>query len=165
MIPELTYYDSKIGTVRSAREDDCFEISKRMRKADVEECWAAARLSPQEAMISSYRKSAICITGERHGFPILMCGIVPRNLCDDKASIWLLGTDGITGLGATFVRRSYEFIKVMLNIYPYLDNYVDVRNKVSINWLKWCGAKFGNVDPYGIDKMPFQYFYFSKRIK
>lgn len=163
MIPELTYYDSKVGTVRTSRMDDCYQVAKYMRKADQEECWAAARLSPIEAMLSSYQKSAICITGERSGFPILMCGLVPYNLCGDTASIWMLGTDGITGLGPTFVRRSFEFIKSMLNIYPYLDNYVDVRNKVSINWLKWCGAKFGKTEPYGIDKMPFTYFYFEKR--
>ena len=44
----------------------------------------------------------------------------------------------------------------MGEIYPTMYNYVDVRNKESINWLKHLGFRLTNtVDNYGFLRVPF----------
>jgi hypothetical protein len=44
----------------------------------------------------------------------------------------------------------------MLDLYPHLENYVDVRNELSIKWLRWLGFQFDPQPiPYGVWEMPF----------
>lgn len=156
-----TYYQSKVATVRDTVKDDCFEIAKRMRKSDIEEIWSSNRVSPLEATLECLGKSTVCMTIERNGFPVAMFGIVPQNFIGTSASIWLLSTDGIKGIPVTFIRNNRAIIKYLLTFYPLLFSYVDLRNTVSVKWLEYIGAKWGEVIPYGVDKMPSRYFYFE----
>jgi len=156
------YYKSEVGTIRDSVENDCFEIAKRMRKADQEEVWASHRASPFEATLYGFKHSVVCFTVETHGFPIIIFGIVPENLAGSKASVWMLSTDGIMTVGRVFIRHSREMIDLMLSYYSYLYNYCDIRNIVALRWLKYMGAEFGEIIPFGQDKLPFQYFSFKK---
>lgn len=155
------YYKSKIAIVRDTVMDDCYAVAKRMRKSDQEEIWSSNRVSPIEACLECFQKSTVCMTIERNGFSVGMFGIVPQNFIGTSASIWLLSTDGIRGIPVTFIRNNRSIIKYLLTFYPLLFSYVDLLNTVSVKWLEYIGAKWGEVIPYGVDKHPSRYFYFE----
>lgn len=156
------YYKSKVGLIRDSIQSDCIEIAKRMRKADIDEVWASHRASPLEATMHGFKHSVACFTVEVHGFPIIIFGLVPDNFTGNKASVWMLSTDGIMSVGRVFIRHSREMIDLMLSYYPYLYNFCDMRNTVTLEWLKYVGAVFGEIVPVGIDNTPFQKFSFAK---
>lgn len=156
------HYESKMAIVRDSIKEDCYEVAKRMRQQDREEVWASNHLSPLDATLESFRQSTSCLTVDRNGFSVAMFGIVPVNLLGRSASIWLLTTDGIIGIDKAFVRRSRHFIDYFLVFYPLLFSYCDIRNTVSMKWLTYLGCKWGDVVPYGYDRLPFRYFTFSK---
>ena len=158
----IKYYESGLFLVRDMERRDITEISKRMRKSDIDEVWATRHYSPIDAMLCCWAKSTTMLTIERSGFAVLSFGIVPDNLAGRSASIWMLSTDGIFGIPRSFVRYSRKFINLMLDFYPYLYNFCDIHNGVSLKWLKWCGARLGGIVPYGIDGRLFQHFCFIR---
>lgn len=160
---EGLYYKSKLCTVRDARIEDAFNMAPRMRESDKQEIWASNHVSPENALIAGVMNSMICLTAEIDEQPALMFGIVPQTLLGNVATIWLLGTNDIYKIQRTFLRHSREFIDYFLGYYPYLFNYIDVRNKESLLWLKYCGAEFSIVVPYGVEQKPFRYFCFRRK--
>lgn len=157
-----TYYKSKSITVRNSTQEDCFEISRHMRKQSIDEAWQTYRLSPIETTLGFFKKSTFCFTLDRNGFAVAIFGVIPRNMVGDSALIWMICTDGVTGIENTFVRNSKNFIDLMLGFYPFLYSYVSVDNELSLKWLKYIGATLSEVTPQGINKKLFHYIYFMK---
>lgn len=94
--------------------------------------------------------------------PVCMFGVTPIDILGGVGSPWLLGTDEVKKYANTFLRLNKSYVAKMLELFPYLQNYVDTRNEISIRWLKWLGFKFGPEPiPYGIWNLPF--FRFSMR--
>lgn len=156
----LTYEDKIVGTIRPSTKKDCVHIGYFMREQDAMEMWSAFRYSPIEAALDSYKKAFISLTIEKDGKPIVMFGIMPKSMA--SGAMWLLSTNGIYKIGRIFVRNSKAWVSDMLEFYPHLWGMVDLRNTVSKRWLDYLGCKWGDIIPYGIDKMPFQYFEFKK---
>lgn len=154
------YYKSKLATVRDAEISDVFLLAPNMRQADREEVWKSHHKSPEDALLEGFTHSMICLTVEYHEAPVAMFGIVPHTILGNTATIWLLGSDKIVEIQRAFAKYSRHFIDMFLVYYPHLSNYVDVQNRQSIRWLRWCGAEFGPIASYGAEKQPFIYFYF-----
>ena len=148
--------------MRASVRDDIKYISDNLRENDIKEIWASDNILPLDALAEGFNESIACWTIS-NGNPIAMFGIVPETVLGNKACVWLLATDGISDIRRRFARRSREFIKTLHEWYPYLYNYVDDRNKDSIAWLKFCGAKINEPEEYGVERMPFRYFYFEKQ--
>lgn len=157
-----TYYQSNLIIVRDSVKDDCFQVAKYMRKQDADEAWSANHFSPIETALGCFHLSSMSYTIDRNGFAVGMFGIIPRNMVGDSAMIWMLCTEGISGIEKTVVRNSRKFVDYMLNYYPSLFSYVSVENHVSFKWLRFMGAKFGQLEPYGIEKKQCQLIYFTK---
>ena len=149
-------------TVRPSEKEDALAIAKNMREADVKEVWAAGHLTAEEAMLLSYRTSTLCWTVEKDGEPIIMFGSSAVSpLCQD-AYIWLLATPEFEKIGFRVAKYSTEYINRILSIHNHVYNYVHCDNKVSVRWLKWCGAIFDEPAPYGYENDLFQRFYITK---
>ena len=157
----MIYYNKDGYKVRKSTKQDIAYLAKNMRKSDIEEIWAADRKTPEAALREGLEQSIFACTVE-NGSPIAMFGICPYSITGNKASVWMLATDDIDKLKRRFARRSREFVKMMLEFYPYLENMVDDRNKRSIEWLKFCGAKIDEPVPYGAEKLPFRHFSFTR---
>ncbi len=69
--------------------------------------------------------------------------------------IWLLGTDEITKHPITFFRASREYLPKLLRGYDYVYNYVDSRNKLHLDWLKWLGFTIEEAQLLGVENRPF----------
>jgi len=158
----MDLFNSGDARVRLAEQKDVAEIATNMRQSDIEEVWASNHLTPQEAMQKGFKNSTICLTVELADRAVAMFGVVPFTFLGNEGSVWMLASNNFCKVNKKFLRRCRTFVKLMLSYYPHLFNYVDVRNRESIRWLKWCGAKLSLAIPYGIDKMPFHYFEFRR---
>jgi len=162
MIKVECYYKTRLALVRDSNIEDVFELAKNMREADKKEIWKSHHRTPEEALLSGHTESVFCSTVEYKESPIAMFGIVPEMFLSNNAFIWLLASPRLNEIQKTFIKHSRHFIDLMLGYYPLLFNFVDVENKQSIKWLKWCGAKLGPVVIYGVEQQPFQYFEFRR---
>lgn len=60
----------------------------------------------------------------------------------------MLGTDVVLAHQMEFLRRSREWRNQLLQRYSTLTNFVDVRNEVSVRWLRWLGFKLSEPITY-----------------
>ncbi len=156
------YYQTKLGIVRNAELKDVFELADNLRMDDITEVWRSHHKTPQEALFDSFTGSAVCMTIECNEKPIAMFGVVPHSVMPNVATIWLLASPELEKVQRAFLKHSRYFIDTMLGYYPLLINYIDVQNTVSLKWIKWLGAEFGPIVPYGVEGCSFQYFQFKR---
>lgn len=156
------YYDKNGIVVRDSAIDDAIAIAWRLRTSDAQEVYASHHHTPKDALVLSYTASDPCFTVEIKGVPAAMFGAVPEGLLSDRATIWMLSTDDIFKVRKSLVKECRNFIKIMLERYYLLENYVDARNTLSIKWLEWCGAVIEDAKPYGKENLPFHYFSFRR---
>jgi len=108
-----------------------------MREADRKEVWASHRLTPTDALTGSLERSALAWTCLIHGVPAFMFGV------SDTGTPWLLGTNLFfkqhRALHREFLRQNQEYIDLMLERFPRLENHIHADNRLSIRWLRHCG--------------------------
>lgn len=160
-LKELYYHSGDITVERSTRADAEW-IAANMRKDDAQEIWASHHSTPAKAMAYSIEKTIFCLTVKIDNKPAVMFGVNGETVLGNSGIVWMLATDDIKKIGFRFVRHSKMFLDIMMEYYPYLYNYVDVRNITSMAWLKRIGATFEDAKPFGIEQKPFCYFYFRK---
>lgn len=112
-------------------------------------------------MIEGFESSALCYTIEK-GKPIAMFGVNAKSLLGHKGVVWLLASCELDGIKVAFLRYYRKYIDMMLERYGYLHNYCDARNKKTVKWLKYMGARVDEAKPYGVDSLPFHYFVFER---
>lgn len=160
------YYNKNRVIVRESQLSDIMIMGDNLRETDKNEIWASHHHTPEEALLLSFNSAISCFTVENKGVPVALFGISPFTLLDNKANIWLLGTDSFDALikknRKEFIRESKIFIGLLLEQYPLLENYVWEGNRASIKWLRLCGAILEESKPYGIEGKLFRYFYFKK---
>ncbi len=158
----MTYQDPIIGTIRPSERKDCVHIGFNMREQDAMEMWSYDRSTPIEAAFNSFDKSIISTTILHNEKPVAMFGVMPRDF--SSGFLWMLTTDGIKDIGRPFVRNCKKWIDDLLEVYPTLYGYVDLRNSESFRWLTFLGATWGPVETMGIDNMSFRHFSFTKNV-
>jgi hypothetical protein len=132
-----------------------------MREADKVEVMASCGRSPVDALYESVYGSTRCWTGMVDDKPAFIFGVAPLSLMGGVGSPWLLGTDKVLEVKREFLENSKPYVAEMWLLFPTLKNFVDVRNKVSIRWLKWIGFSMLEPIPYGINGELFHPFELS----
>lgn len=159
----MEYYRSKVGVCRDANIQDIALLKDHLRQATKDELWAAHHFTPEQSLAYSFANSVFCFSIESEGEVLAMGGILqPKDLLATKAALWFLTSQKLDKVERTFLRQCKVFMQTMLKLYPTLYNYVDVRNRPAIAWLKWIGAEFGEIVPFGLDNRMFQYFEFKQ---
>lgn len=134
-------------------------VTGRLRKADCEEVLAATGRDPDEMLRVCWNNSLYrwAIIWDREAIGLF--GVHPFSLTGFNAVPWMLGTDRMEEIKLSIVRHSKSLLDQVLTLYPILSNWVDVRNEMSIKWLKWLGFTLSDEPmPYGPKSMPFYYF-------
>lgn len=157
------YYNECGIIIRDSVVEDIESLKDRLKESDIQEVWASYHLTPEEALKYSLENSSFSLTVEKDGIPIIIFGITPEVWLGDKAVVWLLSTEVDRSTKILFLRNSKKFIDLLLSFYPYLYNYVDVRNTSSIQWLKFCGAEFSEPVNYGKDQLLFNFFSIERK--
>lgn len=133
-------------------------IAANMRTDDVNEIWAQSMAKPLYSLQYAVRVSKLSWTIMIDDEPVALFGVGAASMINSIGSPWLLGTDKILTIKKPFLKGCPLYLKKMLNSFDTLQNVIDVRNKVSIRWLKWLGFDILEPQPYGPFKMPFHVF-------
>ena len=159
----MEYYRSNLGFARDAEISDIASLKDSLRSSTVDELWACHHFTPEQSLFYSFSNSIFCFSIIVDGECLGMGGILrPKDLMTDRAALWFLTSQKLDKVERSFLRQCRDFMRTMLDYYPILYNYVDVRNKPAIAWLKWIGAEFGETIPFGVDNRMFQYFEFRR---
>jgi hypothetical protein len=129
-----------------------------IRPEDVEELWAANRVSPEYALRHGIACSTASWTGTVDGRPVCMFGVAPASMLGSVGVPWMIGTVEIDQHAKAFLRRNKAYVDRMATLYNYLVNYVDSRNTRAIVWLKWLGFTIHDAQAHGPDGVPFHRF-------
>jgi len=134
------------------------ELSHTMRPSDVRECWAANHYAPYDALKHSIYHTDKPFTGLYRGSVMCIWGVGKVSYLSKEGIPWMLTSNLVSKHSREFIRRSPGLLKDMQKEAIILINTVDVRNKVSIKWLKWLGFIIHPPVPFGPDDMLFHPF-------
>ena len=134
------------------------ELSHTMRIADVRECWAANHYTPYDALKHSIYHTDKPFTGLYKGRVMCIWGVGKVSYLSKEGIPWMLTSNLVSQHYREFLRRSPGLLKDMQKEAIVLLNTVDVRNKISIKWLKWLGFTIHDPVPFGPDDMLFHPF-------
>ena len=142
--------------LRLASEIDCIYLSENLRKEDIQEIQAVTGLPPLLSLLTGLKMSSVpLVICNADCKPVAMLGVVPNGLI---GFIWMVGTDDLKKISLSFLRNSKDVCDVLKGKHQILHNYVDKRNKLHINWLKWMGFTIINEVTYGVENRKFYEF-------
>ena len=137
-------------------------IAADMRQADAAEVWASNHHTPIESLMKGWKISHSSVIITVNDEPCVMIGLVVRDILSGTGVPWLLGTENALKYKRHFLKQVPAVINEMLNICPNLFNYVHIKNKISINWLKRIGFTLDEPLQYGCDDELFHKFYLQR---
>lgn len=145
--------------VRQATADDAAALVAGMRKADAEEVWAGWRQTPEEAVRVSLAGSRDPLAGlAPDGRLLCLFGVTGSTVLSDTAAPWMLGTDELPKHAMAFLRVSRSWTRLIKEEYSMLENFVDMRNRLAVRWLRWLGFTVEEARPFGPGQLPFHRF-------
>lgn len=143
--------------IRPATDEDMVFIAEHARQADIDELWAADRITPLETMRKGARVGEAFL-GLVDGCPVCVFGVAPISFLTGTGIPWMVGTTLLDKHAAGFVKGSRFAIRQILRKWGKLYNMVDARNTRAIRWLKWLGFQIYPSVPYGHLDLPFHPF-------
>ena len=125
-------------TKRFPTYEDMVELTDNMRQIDVDEIEAVTNLGTLDCVIASVHNSekACCFAVFADGVLVCIYG------CSITGNPWLLCTNAMNSHVLSLTRRTKRIVWMMSKRWPILSNVVDVRNKMTIRWLKTIGFTF-----------------------
>lgn len=144
--------------IREAVLADVYRLAPRLREQDLQEVWASHHLTGEAALLLSFFESERSFAAVCDGQVAAMWGTA-RLKGKPGALAWFLGSEVVAEYPVTLFRGSRQFVRQALQYYGYLENWVDVRNTLSVDWLRWLGFTFAEPAPYGRDGGLFYHFY------
>ena len=134
------------------------DLAPHMRKADIDEVFAAGGYSPLEALRASEACTPRCVAlVDRNGVVAIWgAGEKTRSLVGCP---WMLASDRaeLKYRRELLVLGKSEVAKMKAR-YDALENWVDARHTASIRWLKWLGFRIHPSENYGFLNLPFHRF-------
>lgn len=120
-------------------------LTDRMRKQDYDE-QIDMGIDPYEAVEGSISISDVAYSAWSHGRLLCVFGVSPT---PGENYIWMLGTDDSIKYKHSLVRVAKDFIRESLRDYGTVCNYITLKNKKALHFIKELGAIFS--DPMTLD--------------
>lgn len=143
--------------IEFASLDDTMAIADGMRKPDEEEVWAAAHMTPVQAVLHSCSGCKPKV-GLADGRPVCLFGVSSNTALSFTGTPWMLATDELELHQKPFIRRCRPVMAEMKEEFDLLRNWVDARNTIAIRWLEWLGFEVHEPQPFGVEGLPFHLF-------
>lgn len=141
--------------------DEAEDIARIVRDADREEIDALGM-----GMVEALKT---CFGGSMKASKIVIGGHVVAVFGDAFHSAevgvpWLISTYHVERHPKAFLQVCRPEVREMLTRHQSLLNFVDVRNKSAVKWLKWLGFEFMEAIPYGPKGLMFYPFKIDKEV-
>ena len=134
--------------------EDVKELSKNLRKEDLDEIKANSNTNPSHALYTGVRFSHLPLTVMNEDRVVMIMGVIPQG--KNLGMIWLLSSPEIKNISIAFLRNCKGVLDLYHKSFPVLYNYIDARNTVHLNWLKWLGFNFiKEHEKFGYEKRKF----------
>ncbi len=148
--------------VRDIRDGDAEALLADIRPCDLAELQASCPGDLLEAIKLSIASAPHSWAVEVDGDLAALIGVTQAP--DSEVGVpWMSGTSAFYRAPRALTKLGRQYSEFGLSIYHTLVNYVDVRNTVSIRWLKAMGYKVSNVPvPVGVNGEPFYRFSMSR---
>lgn len=150
--------------IKKTKLSDIEYVAKNMRLADRKEVFAFSGKKPKEALLLGYEMGEECYTAYHNNIPVIIFGVTSKYNLTRSGVPWMLSTKELKIPSVTILKISKRIVDNMKEIYYDLENYVDARNDVSINWLKWLGFEFDEPKPVGKYGVLFYRFFWKKSV-
>jgi len=148
-----------LGRVEKTILEDIAYVAPRLRDQDRDEIKATSGRSPYAVLKVGLRESLYCFTVRQKQTlePVGIFGLSEIKAWNVGVP-WMLATDNLKLVARSFLRAYPHWLNLFHREYDLLMNYVDVRNTLSIRWLKAAGFTFLREVPYGCLQLPFYEF-------
>lgn len=141
-----------------ATDKHLLELAVTMRQADIDEVWATGHFTPLAALQLGKLTSREVTAGIADGMVLCIFGVAQLAVLSDKGIPWMLTSSELPRHARAVLRANRGWIDRARKQYPFLVNYVDVRNTIAMRWLGWLGFKLFDPEPFGVDQLPFRRF-------
>jgi hypothetical protein len=138
-----------------ATMDHVMELAMTMRKVDRDEVIAQSGAHHAISLGATFGSAVEAWTGLADGEVICVFGVGEG---DGFGVPWMMASDLVVLHQRKFLRHCRGCVEKMQDLFPVLENYVDVRNTTAISWLKWLGFDILETEPHGPYKLPFHKF-------
>lgn len=126
-------------SVDRATGDDAVNIAANLRALDRQELSATSLKTPEESLRLSVEVSRDAWAGKIDGVPACLFGVFTPGVISDHGFPWFYGTTLLAGHERAFLRRCKPWVREAVGVYGELRNWVDVRNRKAVLWLRWLG--------------------------
>jgi hypothetical protein len=149
--------------IRDLKLSDLYKFKNRMRAIDDRECMASSGVNALSGLVASFRASIYRKVVTLKGIPVLAFGLSVPTKAPRTGVVWLLGTDDTDKITRQLIYDTKEYIKEMLEIKPFIFNFVSAENVRSKKWLSYLGFTVEEkAFPFGKNKELFHYFHLAK---
>ncbi len=138
-------------------------MSLVMSDVDAAEAWAAARVSPTEALEMSLDSSPEPLVFLADGRVVCVFGVGEWSVLSLYGIPWLLGSEELPQHARRFLRLTWDYMIEMRQRYRLMQNHVDARNIEAVKWLRWLDFEIDPALPFGPDQLPFHRFYWKAK--
>ena len=131
-------------TMRLPTDQDIIELADTLRQSDRDELAVVCCYSAREAVLKSVLATDPDFLFAAHAGGTLLCigGASSPSLLSPVAVPWLLATDEMNKYTQRLTKDAKRGVRMMLDKWPILTNVIDVRNTMTIRWLKAIGFEF-----------------------
>ena len=116
-------------------------LVRNLRMDDEREIFASGNFCVYNRVMFSVLTSR-CYAAMVNEQVLCVFGVCTQVFENNYRVVWLLGTDVVDGNKKEFCVKSKAIVDGWVKEYGRLANFVWVKNKKSIRWLKFLGAKF-----------------------
>lgn len=147
--------------IKPSTASDVDYLAIHMRKSDKREIDAISGSRPRKALERAMELGE-AYTAFYDGVPALMFGVTDGDNLTGSGCPWMLVTNEMDIPPREVLVISKRIVANMQHMYYHLENYVDVRNRKAIKWLKWLGFQFEPALPIGRRGELFHRFFWNK---
>jgi hypothetical protein len=142
---------------RVTEEKDILDLVKNIRKPDYEEVKTITNSENiLDSIMDGWKKASYSKTFLVNDKVAGVYGVVASLDNKQAGSPYLLCTNELYKIKKTFIKNCKDRVEEMLFKFPILFNYIDSRNVVHLQWIKYCGFKL--VHDKTINKIKFHGF-------
>lgn len=148
--------DKSIDVVEACADDyseSAYYVACHLHPAEELQTFRATGINAKDAVLNTWNDSKRKWVIFKDAQPVVLFGVVDAG--NGIGIPWMVGTPEMAKIKIFLCKISARYIEKMKKEFTSLVNYVEVNNKLSIGWARWCGFTICPPIPYG----PFGYLF------